>query len=89
MSDIGKGDWVECIATYAPDSPLKSGSVYYVEGIHAYYRPCPLCQSTTWIRIADLSEWYNSTCLFRPLKRPPDETVEESTSCPIKSESFV
>jgi hypothetical protein len=89
MSDIGKGDWVEFIGPKTEVGPngrwtcgLTVGSSYYVEGLKPrIYNYCYRCKGDINLVILGYPKTV-SPCLFRPLKKPPSETVKTSSKEP-------
>jgi hypothetical protein len=88
MSDIGKGDWVEFIGPQSEIGPnglwrsdLTIGNTYFVEALRERKTVCTRCGKHTWLRLTDV-ELIHSICLFRPLKKPPSETVKTSSKEP-------
>lgn len=80
MSDIGKGDWVECADASESLGLLKEGRVYFVEGLSdwraGYCYQCSLAHDGDLI-FADTDYAWCPT-RFRPLKASEQATTRRS-----------
>lgn len=82
MSDIGKGDWVECVNDGGMAPIVVVGRVYFVEALDEVYGiPCLILTGvvhpTRGFRRVRADH-------FRPLRRPPNPDLIESLKRPAR-----
>lgn len=82
MTDIGPGDWVECIDPWWYKA-LSKGSLYRVKYVVDCH-PCGKCNSTTGLSLEELPDpeggkycWCGG-CMFRPIYRSNTEALLQS-----------